>query len=51
MAVDYLAAGADWLQVGRGWVDLYDLVEVRVVIGAYALPMLVLRDGHGLPTN
>jgi hypothetical protein len=43
----YLAVGADWLQWGRSWVDLYDLAEVKGARGAYETPMLRFRDGSG----
>ncbi|MCD2196116.1 hypothetical protein LQ327_22340 [Actinomycetospora endophytica] len=46
-ATGYLAVGADWLQYGPTWVDLYDLTEVTSSRGAYAVPMLRLRDGSG----
>jgi hypothetical protein len=47
MVTDYLAVGADWLQSGRAWVDLYDLVRVRGSRGAYGGPVLELHDGSG----
>lgn len=47
VASGYLAVGADWLQQGRAWVDLYDLVEVTGGTGAYGLPSVLLRDGSG----
>ena len=47
IAANHVAVGADWVQSGRGWLDLYDLGEVRGSAGAYGLGMLRFRDAAG----
>ncbi|MEJ2866352.1 hypothetical protein WCD74_01160 [Actinomycetospora sp. OC33-EN08] len=42
-----VAVGADWLMVGRQWVDLYDLTAVRTARRGLGLPVLRLEDGSG----
>lgn len=46
----YLAAGADFLQNRRTWVDLYDLTEITVAAGN-GQHWITLDDGHGRRTS
>ncbi len=45
--VSYLAGGVDWAADEFSWVDLYDLVAVRVARTRWGVPALQLTDGEG----
>jgi hypothetical protein len=45
--VSYFAGGVDWAADEFSWVDVYDLVDVRVARTRWGVPALQLTDGEG----